>query len=293
MGFSEARPVVLLAIALTAWSHLVTFCSAVPILIGDWRWGADGTVSPYNGQASGNYARDLYHGIEVNGVVTSDGVLQVRSDTEDRSPADYYGDAFIRVGTIDDLAGLAQMMWTFEDVTFLDGGATANSWFLAGSVKPAAFSDPEHLFWIGISRNATTGTGNAKLYLWDGANNYVSTSFNMGELTLQTQAYDLQFEFDATGGSTDNVIFRMRDASATDWTTELAGSNPVSRINGPPTWEVAIGKNRPGSSTTGDMNMGRVTLHIPEPATGAVCMFLVAGVAMLRIRYRHNERSER
>jgi hypothetical protein len=149
----------------------------------------------------------------------------------------------------------------------------------------AAFTDPQHLFWMGVAHNATIGT--ATMYLWDGTNNYVQTPFNMGALTLDTQAYDLQFEFDGRDGPTDNVIFRMREAGETDWTTELTGDNPVTRINGPPTWEVAIGKNRPGSSTIGDMNMGRVTLHIPEPGTGLMCGLLLAVLGMFgRSRHR-------
>lgn len=294
-GFSRSVMFLVVILLLAAFSHVAATCSAATILIGDWRWGADGTVSPFNGQVAGNYAKDAYHGTAANGVTVGNGVLQVRTDpdaTAPRSSANYYGDEFIRTGIIDELAGQSQMMWTFEDVTFFPKGASAsgvsadyNEWYLAGFLKAAAFTDSQQLFWMGVKNypNAATPYTRATMYLWDGTNNYVPTYFDVALLELQTQAYDFQFEFDGRDGPTDNVIFRMRDVGETTWTTELTGNNPVTRINTPSAWtnhDVAIGKNRPGSSTIGDMNMGRVTLHIPEPGAGLMCGLLLAVLAM-------------
>ena len=221
--------------------------------IGDWRWGADGN-SPHNDEAWGNYAQDAYHAAPQNSAVAANGTAEVR----------YVGgnatDKFFNCGPINELDNAQQVTWTFEDVVFKTGGSTFYT--LCGGVHPAAFADLRHKFYI-----SWNGAASFEVSLWKAGDTTRYQTFFTWSPTKDSQTNDIQIVFDGTKGITGNVGLRYRDATQTAWkTTELEwGNNTVTQINDNAK-DVCIGKQREGSSTCGNIDMGRVTISTNLPA---------------------------
>ena len=214
--------------------------------VGDWQWGAGGTVSPHNGEVWGNYAQNVYHASPQNSAAAANGIAQIR---------DGGGiDQFFLCDPIAELDNVQQFTWTFEDVTFKTGGDL--TWPLVGATYPAPIDDINNKYLI-----QKTNDGRLQVGLFQSGDATAHwTEFGWTHV-LDSRTYDIQVSFDGTKGTNDNVGLRYRESSDVVWPAAQWLGNTVTRLNTMPR-AVSIGKTRPGSTLCGHMDLGRVTLSL-------------------------------
>lgn len=214
--------------------------------VGDWQWGAGGSVSPHNSQTWGNYAQNAYHASPQNSAVATGGIAQVRDGGGT--------DQFFLCDPITVLDNVQQFTWTFDDVTFKTGGDT--TWPLVGATHPAPIDDINNKYVI-----QKTDDGRLVVILFQsGDATAYETTYNWTHVS-DTTTYDIQVSFDGTRGTNDNVGLRYRESAETIWSATDWRGNTVTQLNAMPR-PVCFGKTRPGSSVCGNMDMGRVTLDL-------------------------------
>ncbi len=236
---------------------LVLSAAAHGQMIGDWRWGAGGVNSPYNGETWGNYARDEWHAVPQKDAVATGG----RAFIDNMDPTNWTDDRFYNCGVVTNLSGARCFTVTFEDVCIHSASNSAR-WVLMG----AGSSGVNSPFYVDIAKVsgsdprlfprfvAMDPSGNAKIYI-----------FYSPLVTKDVETNDFQFVFDGRG--TPRIWYRHRASHQPYWPhfTWKEIDPSITRMNDLGTTDVLIGKYAWNSSAAGNMSIGRVTLDMTDP----------------------------
>jgi hypothetical protein len=237
-------------------------------VIGDWKWGAGGVMSPYTGTPLGNYSQNLWHATAVNNAVATNGQAEARARVGG-SAAD---DEYFNFGKITNFAGARNFTVTFEDVRFLPK-TSGYEWQLLGDWDTGGgFNNLGHVFYLSVQTNGS-GQYIASASLWYTNGTYGAYPVTFPSMLVSTTStFDLMFVYDGTKGTTNNAGFAMREGWKIVWPAVTWISSVVTQLVNR-TNDVVLGKYVASSSVMSDVDFGRVTLDFtkfvepPRPAT--------------------------